>query len=76
MHLKIIFYNFKTKSHFTASRNRDRDLDHQIDILSNLDLEGLNISSKTILSKIEQLELWKLINDRTIITKPADKGAQ
>ena len=32
---------FKTKSHFTPSRNRDRDLDHQIDILNNLDLEGM-----------------------------------
>ena len=59
---------FKTKSHFIPSRNRDRDLDHQIDILNNLDLEGMDISSK------EQSELSKLINDKTIIIKPADKG--
>ena len=65
---------FKTKSHFTPSRNRDRDLDHQIDILSNLDLEGMDISSKNNLSKTEQSELSKLINDKTIIIKPADKG--
>ena len=37
---------FKTKSHFTPSRNRGRDLDHQIDILNNLDLERMDISSK------------------------------
>ena len=57
---------FKTKSHFTPSRNRDRDLDHQIDILNNLDLEGMEISSKNNLSKTEQSELSKLINDKTI----------
>ena len=45
---------FKTKSHFTPSRNRDRDLDHQIDILNNLDLEIMDISSKNNLSKTEQ----------------------
>ena len=38
---------FKTKSHFTPSRNRDRDLD--------------------------QSELSKIINDRTIIIKAADR---
>ena len=65
---------FKTKSHFTPSRNRDRDLDHQIDILNDLDLEGMDISSKNNLSKTEQSELSKLINDKTIIIKPADKG--
>ena len=65
---------FKTKSHFTPSRNRDRDLDHQIDILNNLDLEGMDVSSKNNLSKTEQSELSKLINDKTIIIKPAEKG--
>ena len=69
---------FKTKSHFTASRNRDRDLDHQIGILDhqigNLDLEGMDISSNNNLSKTEESELSKLINDKTIIIKPADKG--
>ena len=65
---------FKTKSHFTQSRNRDRDLDHQIDILNNLDLEGMDMSSKNNLSQTEQSELSKLINDKAIIIKPADKG--
>ena len=65
---------FETKSNFTPSRNRDRDLDHQNDILNNLDLEGMDICSKNNLSKIEQSELSKLINGRTIIIKPADKG--
>ena len=65
---------FKTKSHFTPSTNRDSDLHHQIDSLNNLDLEGMDISSKSNLSKTEQSELSKLINDKTIIIKPADKG--
>ena len=64
---------FKTKSHFTPSRNKGRDLDHQIDILNNLDLEGMDVSSENNLSKTEQSELSKIINDRTIIIKPADK---
>ena len=55
----------KTKSNFTPSRNRDRGLDRQIDILNNLDLEGMDIRSKNNLSKMEQSELLKLINDRT-----------
>ena len=65
---------FKTKSYFTPSRNRDRDLDRQIDILNNLDLKGMDIRSKNSLSKTEQSELSKLINDKTIIIKSADKG--
>ena len=65
---------FKTKSHFTPSRNRDRDLDHQIDILNNLDLEGMDVSSKNNLSKTEQSELPKRIKYKTIIVKPGDKG--
>ena len=54
--------------------NRKRDLDHQIDILNNLGLEGLDICSKNNLSKMEQSEWPKFINDRTIIIKPADIG--
>ena len=66
---------FKTKFNFTPFRNRDRDLDSQIDILSNLDLEGMDICYKNNLSKTEQPELLKLINDRTTIIKHADKRA-
>ena len=65
---------FKTKSHFTPSRNRDRDLDHQTDILNDLNLERMDISSKNNLFKTEQSELSKLINDKTIIIKPVDNG--
>ena len=36
----------------------------------------MDISSKNNLSKTEQSQLSKLINDKTIIIKPADKGAQ
>ena len=65
---------FRAKSNFAPSRNRDRDLDHKIGIQNNLDLEGLDICSKNNLSKMEQSELSKLISDRTMIIKPADKG--
>ena len=36
----------------------------------------MDISSKNNLSKTEQAEWLKLINDKTIIIKPEDKGAQ
>ena len=65
---------FKIKSSFTPPRNRDKDLDHQIDILNNLDLENIEHNSKTNLSNKEQQELSKLINDEEIIIKRADKG--
>ena len=65
---------FKTKCNFTASRNRDRYLDNQIDILNNLDLEGMDRCSKKSLSKMEPSELSKLFNKRTIIIKTTDKG--
>ena len=65
-----------TKSTFTPSRNGDRNLDHQIDIVNNLYLQGMDIFPKTNLSKMEQSELSKLIENRTVIIKPADKGAQ
>ena len=61
----------KTKSHFTPSRYWDRNLDHQIDTLNNLDLEGMDICSKKNLSNLS-----KLINDWIIIIKPADKRVQ
>ena len=47
-----------------------RDLDHQIDVLNNLNLE----KSKNNLSNMEQKELSKLTNDETIVIKPEDKG--
>ena len=40
----LIYKNFfETKSNFTPSRNTDKDLDHQIDVVKNLDLEGMGI---------------------------------
>ena len=65
---------FQRQSTFTQPRNRDRDLDHQIDAPNNLNLEKMETKSKSILSNMEQKELSKLINDETIVTKPADKG--
>ena len=69
---------FQKQSTFTPPHNRDLDkdldLDHQIDILNNLNLEEMETKSKSNLSNMEQKELWKLNNDETIVIKPADKG--
>ena len=65
---------FQKPSSFTPPRNRDRDLDHQIDVLNKLDLEKMDTKSKSDLSYMEQKELLKLINDETIVIKPVDKG--
>ena len=60
-------------STFTPYRNRDRDLNHQIDVLNNLNLEKMETKSKSSLPNMEQKELSKLSNDKTIVIKPADK---
>ena len=65
---------FQKQSTFTSPRNRDRDLDHQIDVLNNLNLEKMETKSKSNLCNMEQKELSKLSNDETIVIKPADKG--
>lgn len=65
---------FKEQSTFTPPRNRDKDLDHQIDVLNNLNLEKMETRYKNNLSKKEQTELLKLQTDKTIVVKPADKG--
>ena len=45
---------FQKPSTFTPPRNRERDLDHQIDILNNLNLEKRETKSKSNLSYMEQ----------------------
>ena len=65
---------FQKQSTFTPPRNKDRDLDHQIDVLNNLNLEKMETKCKSNLSNMEQKELSKLNNDETIVIKPADKG--
>ena len=37
----------------TPSRNWDKDVDHQIDVLNNLDLEDIGTRSRYNLSKME-----------------------
>ena len=67
MHLKIIIYKIFSK--------QNPILYHpEIGILNNLDLEGMDKCSKNNFFKREQSELSKLINDRTIIITPADRG--
>ena len=41
---------FQKQSVFTPPLNRDRDLDHQIDVLNNLNLEKMETKSKSNLS--------------------------
>ena len=53
---------------------RDRDLDHQMDVLNNLNLEKTGTKPKSNLSNIEQKEISKLRNNETTVIKPADKG--
>ena len=65
---------FQKQSTFTPPRNRDRDLDHQIDVLNNWNLDKMEKKFKGNLSNMEQKELSKLINGETILIKPADKG--
>ena len=65
---------FQKRSTFTPPQNRDRDLDHQTDVLNNLNLEEMETKSKSNLSNMKQKQLSKLSNDETIVIKPADKG--
>ena len=62
------------QSIFIPPRNRDKDLDHQIDVLDNFNLEKMESKSRRNPSHTEQKELSKLMNDETIVIKPADKG--
>ena len=62
------------QSTFITPRNRDKDLDHQIDVLNNLNLEEMETKSKSNLSNKEQNQLSKFGNDETTVIKPEDKG--
>ena len=66
---------FQKQSIFIPPRNRDSALNHQIDVLNNLNLGKIETKSKSNLSNMELKELSKLKNDETIVIKPADKGA-
>ena len=65
---------FQKQSTITPPRNRDGDLDHQIDVLNNLNLEKMETKCKNNLSNMEQKEHSKLTDDKTIVIKPAYKG--
>ena len=65
---------FQKQSTSTPPRNWDKDLDHQIVVLNNLNLEEMETKSNSNFSIMEQKELSKLINDETMVIKPADKG--
>jgi len=64
----------KNNSKFYPPRNRNRDLDHNIDLLSNLDLESIQIREKSNFTKHDWRELNNLANDHNIVIKRADKG--
>ena len=48
---------FKRKSSVIPSRNKYLDLDRLVDILNNLDLEGIDVRSISNLSKMEYSEI-------------------
>ena len=62
------------RSTLTTHLDMGRNLNHQIDVLNNLNLEKMETKSKSNLSYIKQKELSKLNNDEAIVIKPADKG--
>ena len=64
---------FQKQFTFTPPQNRDRGLDHQTDVLNNLNLEKMETKCKSNLSNMEQKELSKLTNDENIVIKPAGK---
>ena len=49
------------QSTFITPRNRDKDLDHQIDVLNNLNLEEMETKSKSNLSNKEQINFRNLV---------------
>ena len=65
---------FQKSFTFTPRRNKDRDLDHQINVLNSLNVEKTETKSRSNLSYMKQKELSRLSNYETIVIKPGDKG--
>ena len=61
---------FQKSSTFTPRRNKDRDLDHQINVLNSLNVEKTETKSRSNLSYMKQKELSRLSNYETIVIKP------
>ena len=51
---------FQKQFTFNPTRDKDGDLDHQIDVLISLNLEKLEKKSKYNLSKMEQKNTFKI----------------
>ena len=66
---------FQKLSTFIPSRNKDTGLDHQIDVLKNLNLEEMETKSESNLSNMEKKDFSKLSNDGTLLIKPADRAS-
>ena len=64
---------FETRSTFPLPLNRDRDLDHQIDVLNSLNLEEMETKYESNLSNMEPKDFSKLSNDGTTVIKFADE---
>ena len=69
----FFFFFFKIRSTFPLTQNRDRDLDHQIDVLNSLNLEEKETKYESHLSNMEPKDFSKLSNDETTIVKFADE---
>ena len=69
----FFFFFFQIRSTFPLPLNRDRDLDHQIDVLNSLNLEEKETKYESHLSNMEPKDFSKLSNDETTIVKFADE---
>ena len=55
---------FQKQTTFTPPSSRDRNLDHQVDVLNNLNIKKMEKKFKSDLSHMKQKELSKLANDK------------
>ena len=61
------FSFFQIRSTFPLPLNRDRDLDHQTDVLNSLNLEEIETKYESHLSNMEPKDFSKLSNDETTV---------
>jgi hypothetical protein len=65
----------KRKSYSTPNSGRDRWLDTYIEVVKNDVLQGMNKSCKLNMSQKGQDALTYLLNDESVVIRPADKGS-
>jgi hypothetical protein len=66
---------YKPKSNFTPKARRDRWLDHYIEVVTNDIINNLKQKVNINLSHNEERAMRDLLNDDSIVIRPADKGS-